>query len=55
MLAAEFGATWDDVVGTMVLTKPAFGLVAGARGAAARAAGFDAAPEVEADDNGEVD
>ena len=27
MLAAEFGATWDDVVGTLVLTQPGFGLV----------------------------
>ena len=27
MLAAEFGATWDDVLGTLVLTQPGFGLV----------------------------
>ena len=27
MLAAEFGATWEDVVGTLVLTQPSFGLV----------------------------
>ena len=27
MLAAEFGATWDDIVGTLVLTEPGFGLV----------------------------
>jgi alkylhydroperoxidase/carboxymuconolactone decarboxylase family protein YurZ len=27
MLAAEFGATWEDVVGTLVLTQPGFGLV----------------------------
>ncbi len=27
MLAAEFGATWEDIVGTLVLTQPGFGLV----------------------------
>jgi alkylhydroperoxidase/carboxymuconolactone decarboxylase family protein YurZ len=27
MLAAEFGATWEDVVGTLALTQPGFGLV----------------------------
>ena len=27
MLAADFGATWEDVVGTLVLTQPGFGLV----------------------------
>ena len=27
MLAAEFGATWEDIVGSMVLTQPSFGLV----------------------------
>jgi hypothetical protein len=27
MLAAEFGASWDEVLGTLVLTQPSFGLV----------------------------
>ena len=27
MLAAEFDASWEDVVGTLVLTQPSFGLV----------------------------
>lgn len=27
MLAAEFGATWDEVLGTLMLTQPSFGLV----------------------------
>jgi len=27
MLAAEFGATWEDVLGTLVLTQPGFGFV----------------------------
>jgi hypothetical protein len=28
MLAAEVGATWDEVAGSIVLTQPAFGLLA---------------------------
>jgi len=27
MLAAEVGATWDEVAGAIVLTQPAFGLL----------------------------
>jgi hypothetical protein len=27
MLAAEVGATWDEIVGSIVLTQPAFGLL----------------------------
>ena len=27
MLAAEFGANWADIAGTLVLTQPGFGLV----------------------------
>jgi alkylhydroperoxidase/carboxymuconolactone decarboxylase family protein YurZ len=27
MLAAEFGASWEDVLGVLVLTQPSFGLV----------------------------
>lgn len=27
MLAAEFGASWQDVLGVLVLTQPSFGLV----------------------------
>jgi hypothetical protein len=27
MLAAEFGASWEEVLGTLVLTQPSFGLV----------------------------
>jgi alkylhydroperoxidase/carboxymuconolactone decarboxylase family protein YurZ len=27
MLAAEFDASWEDVVGTLVLTQPSFGFV----------------------------
>ena len=28
MLAAEVGATWDEIAGSIVLTQPAFGLLA---------------------------
>ena len=34
MLAAEVGATWEEVAGSIVLTEPAFGAPAGGRGAA---------------------
>ena len=27
MLAAEFGASWEEVLGVLVLTQPSFGLV----------------------------
>jgi hypothetical protein len=27
MLAAEFGATWEEVLGVLVLTQPSFGLI----------------------------
>ena len=27
MLAAEFGASWEDIVGTLVLTQPGFGFI----------------------------
>lgn len=27
MLSAEFGATWEEILGVMVLTQPSFGLV----------------------------
>lgn len=27
MLAAEFGASWDEVLGTLMLTQPSFGLI----------------------------
>ncbi len=27
MLAAEFGARWEEVLGTLVLTQPSFGLI----------------------------
>jgi alkylhydroperoxidase/carboxymuconolactone decarboxylase family protein YurZ len=41
MLAAEFGATWEDVVGTLVLTQPGFGLVPSLEALAPARAGFE--------------
>lgn len=42
MLAAEFGATWEDVVGTLVLTQPGFGLVPALEALPHARAGFEA-------------
>ena len=41
MLAAEFGATWDDVLGTLVLTQPSFGLVPSLEALPHARAGFE--------------
>ena len=41
MLAAEFGATWDDIVGTLVLTQPGFGLVPSLEALPHARAGFE--------------
>jgi alkylhydroperoxidase/carboxymuconolactone decarboxylase family protein YurZ len=42
MLAAEVGATWEDVVGAIMLTTPAFGIGGAAAAMPAAKAGFDA-------------
>ncbi len=41
MLAAEFGASWDDVMGTIVLTQPGFGLVPALESLPHARAGFE--------------
>ena len=41
MLAAEFGASWEDVVGTLVLTQPGFGLVPSLEALGPARAGFE--------------
>lgn len=41
MLAAEFGATWQDVEGTLVLTQPGFGFVPALRAIRHAQEGFD--------------
>jgi alkylhydroperoxidase/carboxymuconolactone decarboxylase family protein YurZ len=51
MLAREVGATWDEVVGAIMLTTPGFGILPAVEALSAARAGFDAAPEAEADDD----
>jgi hypothetical protein len=41
MLAAEFGATWDDVLGTLVLTQPGFGLIPAREAMGSARTGFE--------------
>jgi hypothetical protein len=50
MLAREVGASWEDVLGSLMLTCPAFGLLPAAEAIEHARAGFDAAPEVGDDD-----
>src|SRR3954470_16729125 len=45
MLAREVGATWDDVVGSIMLTTPAFGILAATSALQPARDGFDSAPE----------
>jgi alkylhydroperoxidase/carboxymuconolactone decarboxylase family protein YurZ len=47
MLAREVGATWADVVGAIMLTAPAFGILAAVEALPHAREGFDAAPAVE--------
>lgn len=49
-LAREVGATWDEVLGAIMLTCPTFGVLPAVEAIPHARAGFDAAPEVEADD-----
>jgi len=53
MLAREVGASWDDIVGSIMLTTPAFGILAAVEALPHARKGFDEAPEVESDDDGE--
>jgi alkylhydroperoxidase/carboxymuconolactone decarboxylase family protein YurZ len=50
MLAREVGATWPDIVGSIMLTAPAFGILAAVEALPHARAGFDAAPQVEEDE-----
>lgn len=50
MLAREFGATWADVVGSIMLTAPAFGILAAVEALPHAREGFDSAPQIEDDD-----
>jgi alkylhydroperoxidase/carboxymuconolactone decarboxylase family protein YurZ len=49
MLAREVGASWDEVLGSILLTLPGFGLLAAVEAIPHARTGFDAAPEPEAD------
>jgi alkylhydroperoxidase/carboxymuconolactone decarboxylase family protein YurZ len=53
MLAREVGASWEDIVGSIMLTTPAFGILAAVEALPHAKRGFDEAPEVETDDNGD--
>src|SRR5436309_8192707 len=53
MLAREVGASWDDVVGSIMLTTPAFGILAAVAALPHARTGFDSAPEAETDDDGD--
>ena len=48
-LAAEVGAVWDEVLGSIMLTVPAFGMLAAVEAIPVALGGFDAA-EVPEDD-----
>jgi alkylhydroperoxidase/carboxymuconolactone decarboxylase family protein YurZ len=55
MLAREFGATWEEVLGSIVLTTPGFGLLPAVEALPHARQGFDAAPDVELEVEPEVD
>jgi alkylhydroperoxidase/carboxymuconolactone decarboxylase family protein YurZ len=48
-LAREVGAEWDEVLGTIMLTVPAYGLLPAVEAIPHARAGFDAAHDPEAD------
>ena len=49
MLAAEVGATWDEVLGSVLLTTPGFGVLPAVEALQHARRGFDAAPAPEDD------
>ena len=51
MLAREFGASWEEVIGSIMLTLPGFGLLPAVEALPHAKRGFDAAPEAEDDDD----
>ena len=53
MLAKEFGASWEEIVGSIMLTLPGFGLLAAVEALPHAKGGFDDAPAPEADDEGD--
>jgi hypothetical protein len=55
MLAKEFGASWDEIVGSIMLTLPGFGLLPAVEALPSARKGFDVAPEAETEDETEDD
>ena len=51
MLAKEFGASWEEIAGSILLTLPGFGLLAAVEAMPHARKGFDSAPEAEAEDD----
>ncbi|MGP8059975.1 MAG: carboxymuconolactone decarboxylase family protein [Acidimicrobiales bacterium] len=51
-LAAEVGATWDEIAGSILLTEPAFGIVLAVEAFPAARRGFKAASDPSAHDEG---
>jgi alkylhydroperoxidase/carboxymuconolactone decarboxylase family protein YurZ len=49
MLAKEVGASWDEILGSIMLTVPGFGLLPAVEAIPLARRAFDTAPEVEAD------
>jgi len=49
--AREVGASWDEVLGSIMLTIPGFGLLPAAEAIPHARAGFDSAREPDEDDN----
>lgn len=46
-LAAEVGATWEEVLGSIMLTVPSFGLARAVEALPAARSGFEAAPAAD--------
>lgn len=51
MLAREVGASWDEILGSIMLTLPGFGLLPAIEAIPHARAGYEAAPEAETEDD----
>jgi hypothetical protein len=49
MLAREVGASWEEILGSIMLTIPSNGLLAAVQAIPSARRGFDAAPPTEDD------